>query len=469
MLKQGNVFRHLLENPERMSSKGKPFMNILTRIRLFQKVLIIAIFLLILSGNGILGNPSAPNTKSGEAIQWHHWDLEGNLKVNLYFFWSNQCPHCQKAKAFLAKLGPVTPWLELHSMEVDSDPENRKRFIQMGKRMNQSRLAVPAFVYCKKFVLGFGSDKVDGDNLVRQLESCKERILKKGTDVQSGTPNLTESNKITLPLWGQLDASKTTLPVLTLVIAGVDAFNPCAFFVLLFLLSLLIHAKSRKRMVLIGGVFIACSGLVYFLFMAAWLNLFLVLEELKWVTRFAGLLGIFIASINIKDYFWFRQGISLSIPDTAKPKLFERMRQLTGASSLPTLLVSTVVLAIVANAYELLCTFGFPMVFTRILTLNELPLMKYYLYLAFYNLVYVIPLLIILILFIFALGSRKLSERQGRILKLLSGCMMGFLGILLLAAPELLTNLFTAIGLLAVAVLTTFVIILIDRKRNITA
>ena len=135
-------------------------------------------------------------------------------------------------------------------------------------------------------------------------------------------------------------------------------------------------------------------------------------------------------------------------------------------SSLPTLILGTIMLAVVANSYELLCTSGFPMVFTRLLTLNDLTSWDYYIYLMFYNIIYVIPLLVIVLVFTKTLGARKLSEREGRILKLISGLMMLELGVLLLFAPNLLNSLFIAIGLIAGAILISSAIIFLDKKSQ---
>ena len=177
---------------------------------------------------------------------------------------------------------------------------------------------------------------------------------------------------VTLPFVGALNVQQMSLPVFTGVLAGLDAFNPCAFFVLLFLLSLMVHARNRRRMLLIGAVFVFFSGLIYFVFMAAWLNVFLWIGELKFITLIAGLIAVGIALINIKDFFWFKQGVSLSIPESAKPGLYQRMRNLVRAGVMPAMLASTALLAIAANSYELLCTSGFPMVYTRVLTLSDL-------------------------------------------------------------------------------------------------
>jgi hypothetical protein len=266
-----------------------------------------------------------------------------------------------------------------------------------------------------------------------------------------------DADSLTIPLIGRIDTSTLSLPVFTIIIASLDSFNPCAFFVLFFLLSLLIHAHSRPRMLLIGGVFVFFSGLIYFVFMAAWLNLFLITGTLPAVTMAAGIVALFVAAINIKDFFFFEQGISLVIPEEQKPKLFARMRNLLKTNSLLSMVAGTVVLALAANSYELLCTAGFPMVFTRMLTLQQLSTPMYYLYLAFYNGVYIIPLAVIVGVFTVTLGSRKLTERQGRILKLVSGLMMLGLGLALLINPLLLNSPLVSVcllgGTIAVAVI----------------
>jgi hypothetical protein len=247
-------------------------------------------------------------------------------------------------------------------------------------------------------------------------------------------------------------ADQVSLPVFTLVLAGLDAFNPCAFFVLLFLLSLLAHQKNRRRMAVIGGIFVLTSGLMYFAFMAAWLNVFQLLGALTWITLAAGLLAIMVGIINIKDFFAFERGLSLSIPESRKPDIYRRARAILNAENLPAMLGATIVLAIAANFYELLCTAGFPMVYTRLLTLSDLSPGARYAYLAFYNLIYVLPLALIVFVFVRTLGARKLSEREGRLLKLLSGVMMLGLGLLLTLAPALLNNLWISMALVLVAV-----------------
>jgi hypothetical protein len=267
-----------------------------------------------------------------------------------------------------------------------------------------------------------------------------------------------------VPFLGTLDASELSLPFMTVVIAGLDSFNPCAFFVLFSLLGLLVHAQLRKRMLFIGSIFVFFSGFIYFLFMAAWLNLFLVMGHVRLVTGTAGAVSVAIAAVNIKEFFAFKKGLSLTIPESAKPKLFDRMRKLMRSTSFPSMLTGAAVLAIAANSYELLCTAGFPMVFTRILTLSDLSPMSYYLYLVLYNVVYVIPLSLIVIAFTVTLGKRKLTEREGRVLKLVSGTMMLGLGAVLVYDPALLNNIVVSALLLAVSLSVSVCIVFVTKR-----
>ena len=361
--------------------------------------------------------------------------------IDLHFFWSSKCPHCLEARPFITALAKEFNWVRLHSLELTGSKENVRLYQSMATKLGADARSVPAFFFCGQMYVGYDNPEGTGRLLRQALLDCKEG--RQGTE-----------SPLSLP--AGIDPEKMSLPLFTLTIAALDAFNPCAFFVLLFLLSLMVNARSRYRMAVIGGVFVFISGLIYFLFMAAWLELFLLIGALTWVTLIAGLLALIIGVLNIKDYFLFEQGPTLSIRDSAKPALFERMRNLLSAESMASMLVGTVTLAVAANSYELLCTAGFPMVYTRVLTLQAETQATYYLYLIFYNLVYVTPLLLIVLVFTVTMGRRKLSEQEGKTLKLLSGVMMAGLGLLLLIAPEALNNLATGIALLGFALVVTF-------------
>jgi len=399
--------------------------------------------------------------------QWLRVTHEETKLIRLHFFWSKTCPHCQKAKPFISGLTQSYDWLELNSYEISEHQENVALYRTLSKKIGEEKFAVPAFLFCEQIVIGYLDDQTTGSLLHNKLLKCRASLAQNKQAVPSNASEA-DGTKLSIPFLGELDSESVSLPIFTIIIAGLDAFNPCAFFVLLLLLSLLTNVKDRKKMLLVGGIFIFFSGFIYFIFMAAWLNLFLYLGELRFMTLIAAVVAIGVSLINIKDYFLFKKGVSLSIPDSAKPGLYGKIRKLMNASNLPTMILGTVMLAIVANTYELLCTSGFPMIFTRILTLNDLSTWGYYLYLILYNIVYVFPLIIIVLLFIKTLGARKLSEKEGRILKLLSGIMMLGLGLLLLFAPDLLSHLYVAISLIGAAILLSGLIVYLDTKLKIT-
>jgi len=426
----------------------------------------IVLALLLTPSLGIAKESEAEKPVSAASLSqiWLADADDGLGRLKLYFFYSETCRHCEAAAPVVRRIAEERPWLELEALPVSRDA-NARLFFMLAREVGGEPEAVPTFFLCGEMIVGFDDAAGTGARLARIADSCHARI----TGETATEPPISEEGSpdelhLDLPLFGKVDAQRLSLPALTVMLAGLDAFNPCAFFVLLSLLSLMVHAKSRARIAVVGGVFVMFSGLMYFVFMAAWLNLFLALRTLDWITIAAGAVALGIGILAIKDYAALGRGPSLSIPESAKPGLFERMRRLIGLESMLGLLIGTSVLAIAANTYELLCTSGFPLVYTRILTLHDLPNAARYAYLALYNSIYVIPLLLVVIVFVVTLGSRKLQEGEGRTLKLVSGLMMAGMGLVLITAPELLHNVVTAAGLLAAALLLAAVVRTLDRR-----
>lgn len=410
--------------------------------------------------------PQAASVAADDSLNlW--FDTQHN-RIKLYFFWTASCPHCQAARPFISDLAGRASWLEIHSLPLDENPENIARYLSLAEQIDETAYSVPAFLFCGHLLSGFDSAATTGALLETSLRDCRNALREDERPWEDSAPQSAATSTSTLPFLGDYDLSKLSLPAVTILLAAMDSFNPCAFFVLLFLLSLLVNARSRSRMLLIGGLFVFVSGMVYLAFMAAWLNLFLLFGELAWLTFGAGLLAVVMGIINLKDYFYDSSGVSLSIPDSAKPGLFARMRRLVSAESLPAMITGTLLLAILANSYELLCTAGFPMVFTRILTLHDLSSASYYGYLVLYCTIYIVPLLIIVALFARTLGRRKLSAAEGRILKLLSGLMMTGLGILLVVNPALISNPGIAVLLIVAAVAGCWLINLIHNRSAVS-
>lgn len=407
------------------------------------------IALVLLAQAAVAGAQTSAPAESGAPL----W-IGPDHAIHLYFFWSETCPHCLEARPFVVALSEQNPWIRLHEAEISRNQVNLERYFTMARGLNQEARSVPAFLFCGRMLVGYDSAETTGAFLQDALTQCRESQRRGKSD----GPKESGVAPVYVPLLGELNTAQWSLPALTVALALLDSFNPCAFFVLLFLLSLLVHAGSRTRMLFIGGTFIVISGLVYFLFMGAWLNLFFIFGQSPQITAAAGVVAVAIGAINIKDFFWFKRGVSLSIPESAKPSIFKHARDLLQARGVGALFLGTVVLAVAANTYELLCTAGFPLVYTRALTLHDLTTMQYYGYLLAYNALYVLPLLLIVFAFTFTLGARKLTEKQGRLLKLVSGLMMFELGLVLVVAPQWLNNALIAIALLAIAVALSAII-----------
>ena len=412
-------------------------------------------------------------------------------KFTVYFFWGKGCTHCAQEKVFLFMMKKKYPDMQIKNYEVWYNKQNAIFLTMMAEAYKMKASGVPVTFIGEDAFVGFSvesKEEIEESILRCSVTKCIDPMDK--MKVVSGTTPADKDNDtfygdktkeiedyecrkknniVSIPLIGKVDTSEMSLPFITLIIAGLDSFNPCAFFVLFSLLGLLVHAQSRKKILLIGSVFVFFSGAIYFLYMSAWLNLFLLMGQVSTITKVAGVVSLIIATINIKDYFAFKKGVSLTIPESAKPKLFNRMRNLMKSTSLLSIFVGTTLLAIASNSYEILCTAGFPMVFTRILTLNNLQMFSYYMYLVFYNLIYVIPLSIIVIMFTVTLGRKKLTEWQGRLLKLVSGSMMLGLGLVLLLNPALLNNILISLVILLITLAISIIVAFFTRKSGYSA
>lgn len=245
-----------------------------------------------------------------------------------------------------------------------------------------------------------------------------------------------DAQVIEVPVLGRLNLEAMGLPLFTIAIGLVDGFNPCAMWVLLFLLSILVNLKQRWKILAVAGTFVCISGLAYFAFMAAWLNVFLFVGLLRWVQVLLGTLAIIVGSIHVKDYFAFKKGISLSIPDAARPGIYARVRRIVTAENLVGAIVGASILAVLVNIVELLCTAGLPALYTQILAMQNLPTWNNYLYLGLYNLAYMADDALMVTLVVVTLGRHKLQESQGRWLKLLSGTVILVLGLIMLVRPD---------------------------------
>jgi hypothetical protein len=241
---------------------------------------------------------------------------------------------------------------------------------------------------------------------------------------------------IDLPLVGRIDPARLPLPVFTLLVGLLDGLNPCAFYVLVVLLGIMMHVRSRRRLALYGSVFVVMSGLVYFAFMSAWLGAFRLAGASRPITIGLGVVLVALGLVNLKELVFWKRGISLMIPERVKPTLFRRMREIARASSLPAALFGIGLLAFLVNLVELGCTLGLPAMYTRVLaTKSGLSAWHRYAWLALYNVAYVVPLGVIVAVAVIGHRRMTMTERRAKILKAVSGILLLAFGVILIAAP----------------------------------
>jgi glutaredoxin len=343
----------------------------------------------------------------------------GEGKKVLEVFVRDGCPHCAEAKLCLPQFAEKHPDIQIIYRPVDKDVKARDDLVRYSKNAGMWPTGVPTFVIDGKVLVGFKNAESTGPALEALVAQGKEK-----------------SGQVETKLFGTLSVSRLGLPLFTIAIGLLDGFNPCAMWVLLFLLSMLVHMQNRKRMALIAGTFVFVSGAVYYAFMAAWLNVFL-LVGISTTLRYAmGGVAMVIGAVNIKDFFTPGRGFSLSIPASAKPGLYARMRTVIQANTLISSLTAVIALAGVVNFIELLCTAGFPAIYTAVLTQQNLSPIAHYAYLGLYIIGYIFDDSLMVATAVIALSSRKLTESASAWLKLVSGGVMLALGIILILHPE---------------------------------
>ncbi|MFM1798566.1 MAG: hypothetical protein RLZZ117_844 [Cyanobacteriota bacterium] len=336
----------------------------------------------------------------------------------LEVFVRDGCPHCAAAKAWLPQLQRAHPELRVRLRDLERDPAALRQLREHSRRAGVRAPGVPTFVINGTVLVGFDSPEGMGRTLLQRLE----------------TPRGNENGVNAGPL-GRLSATRLGLPLFTLLLGLLDGFNPCAMWLLLFLLSLLVHWRDRRRMALVAGTFVLVSGAVYFAFMAAWLNVFLVLGLERWLQLLLAGLALAIGGVNLRDAWRSRGRFTLSIPDQAKPDLYARMRRVLQSQALAPSLLGVALLAVVVNLVELLCTAGLPALYTAVLSQQNLSAWGHYGYLGLYILGYIADDALMVGIAVWALANQRLSDRAGRRLKGLSGVVMLALGLVLLLRP----------------------------------
>lgn len=351
----------------------------------------------------------------------------------LYLFYGEGCPHCAKEKDFLVKLQQRYPELTIEQYEIYYSEENRQKMIEMGAALNAQPRGVPFTIVGDQYFEGFGSAQTTG----QAIEQAVIALLPKSTPTATEpTESISQDSVVTLPLLGDVAIGAFSLPLFTIIVAGLDGFNPCAMWALIFLIGILINMKDRKRMWILGSAFIITSGLVYFLFLSAWLNVFLVVGYIWWIRITIGLLALGAGVYYLRDAYVNREGACKVTQGQTKQKVFGQIKTLTANKQFAIALVGIILLAIAVNMVELVCSAGLPAIYTQVLSLSQLPTWQYYAYLALYILVFMLDDLLIFFTAMFTLRVTGLQGKYSRYSHIIGGVLMLILGALLIFKPE---------------------------------
>jgi len=367
-------------------------------------------------------------------------------RVDIEAFVRNGCPHCQQAEQFLALLQVEQPDLRIVIRNISAEPAALERLQQIAESRQAGPIRLPTFLVRGEYIVGYSAE-AGSSGLIRnallagappneasdaEAGSCEVQVSE-SCDVPVSQPAPPEPEVFAVNLFGRrIGLDEVGLPAFTLAMGLLDGFNPCSMWVLILMISMLAPMQNRPRMLAVAGTFVVVEGLAYFVFMAAWLNLFLLIGLSRASELAIAGIAVLAGAINLKDFWAFGVGVSLSIPAAAKPGIYNRIRRILQADNLAGAMLGAVVLALLVQIVELLCTSGFPALYTRILTLRELNGLDYYGYLLLYNLAYMLDDVVVLGVGVVTLSQRRLQQKEGRWLKLLSGLAMVSLGLYLI-------------------------------------
>lgn len=367
--------------------------------------------------------------------------------VEVYLFWQAGCPHCEREIDFLKQWAAEEDRLRIHHLEIGADAGNRSAFLVMLRYAGIDRPVVPLTVIGTRVFEGFNDSSTTGAELKAAAAVCLEtpcrdlvRPLLTGQPEPAPPagvqPRPAPPKVLKLPVFGEVNLANVSLPVLTVMLGAVDGFNPCAMWVLVFLIGLLVGLRDRFRMWVLGGAFIVASAAVYYVFMAAWLNLLLFLGMLIWIRLLVGLLALGGGGYYLHEYFANPDAVCKVTAPAARRRVFERLRNLAGERNFLLALAGIVLLAFAVNLVELICSAGIPAVYTQVLAMSPLPTWQYHAYLGLYILVFILDDLFVFFVAMQTLRVTGLTGVYVRQAHLAGGLVMILIGLLLLFKPE---------------------------------
>lgn len=357
------------------------------------------------------------------------YSKEISPKTTLLFFYGEGCPHCEKERQFLSSLQKKYKFLEVKEYEIS---KNLDFFKEIAKKLKIKKFAVPVTVIEEKYFIGFYDEYSTGKEIETALIDCQKDFKKTQKEIFS------VPKSIKVPFLGEIKFKNLSLPVLTILLGAVDGFNPCAMWVLILLISFLASMNDRKKMVLLGSLFVFTSAFVYFLFMVSWLNLFLFISFIPWIKKSIGAVAILASIFYLKDFFISKEGACKVTSSKQKKYISDKLAYFVSQKKYTIAAISIVFLAFFVNLIELICSIGLPTIYIQVLTLSALSTVEYYLYILLYIFIFMLDDLIVFLLAVFSLRLLDLKGGYSTYSRLIGGVVLFIIGILLIFKPAYL-------------------------------
>ena len=379
------------------------------------------------------------------------FNVDAKEKVKLYFFHGDGCPHCAEEEKFLAKIEKKYSYVKIIRYEVWKNKSNALLMDRVGNRYDVATSSVPLTVISGTAISGY-SESI-GIRIERTIkyykDNPKENInyvsqIKNGTfdedeikdSFSEADKKTDESTKIKLPLLGKINLKDFSLPTAATLIGLVDGFNPCAMWVLLFLISMLLGMKDRKRMWILGLTFLLSSALVYMAIMLSWFNIVVNVMASVIFRNIISVIAIVGAIINLRAFFKSNDSGCEVVDDKKRKKVISKIKDFTKEKSLFIALGGVIFLAISVNVIELACSAGLPLVFTQLLAINNVSSFESFIYTLIYIFFFLIDDIIIFLIAMFTTKVHAISTKYNKYSHLIGGILMLIIGILLLVKPE---------------------------------
>lgn len=376
-------------------------------------------------------------------------------KTTIYLFYSETCPHCKAEKEYLNTI--KSDEIIIRQYEVTRNEENAKWLQNVKDTLGDNNNYVPYTVIGTTSITGYNDNtrlRIKSILKTCQKESCEDitaKVKKAGkkiefkrkseeTSQKEEKKETKEESEYIIPILGKIDAQKISLPFVAIVIGLVDGFNPCAMWILIFLISMLLGMKDRKKMWIIGITFLVTSAFIYLLFMGAWLTVSLSISQIRWVQIIIGIVALIGSYINISNYFKTKNeeaGCHV-VDDKKRKKTIQKIQKITSEKSLILAMLGVIVLAVSVNFVELACSAGLPLLFTQILALNNLGGLEYGIYMGIYILCYLLDDIIVFIIAMVTLKLTGITNKYNKYSHLIGGIIMLMIGLLMIWKPEIL-------------------------------